>query len=193
MGLEDPSLSPHSVEELPLGQEDSRQEVEQRSHQCKPSEWRVQEHVQEAWLRASHQDTSDTISGHSSKPLEERNSHLEFVGECMLCDWYQRECGSVWAEQKFFDRLKSLTLAPEQQSSVDSGIRFDQWVLGRSQSQQLFNDLHRQLIYSLNASRQASTILKWQITAKLSPTQPREPSFPSKRGTCTLWVHNPQF
>ena len=32
IGLEDPSLSPHSVEELPLGQEDSRQEVEQRSN-----------------------------------------------------------------------------------------------------------------------------------------------------------------
>ena len=42
---------------------------------------------------------------------------------------------------------------------MDSGIRFDQWALGRSMSQQPFNDVRRQLIYSLNASRQASTIL----------------------------------
>ena len=32
MRLEDPSLSPQSVEEIPLGHEDSRREVEQRSH-----------------------------------------------------------------------------------------------------------------------------------------------------------------
>ena len=67
MGLEDPSLSSHSVEELPLGQEDSRQEVEQRSHQSEPSERRVQEYVQEARLRASYQETLDTICGCSSK------------------------------------------------------------------------------------------------------------------------------
>ena len=42
---------------------------------------------------------------------------------------------------------------------MDSGIRFYQWALGRSQSQQPFNDLHRQLIYSLNESHRASTIL----------------------------------
>ena len=47
-GLEDPSLSPHSVEELPLGQEDSRQDVEQRSHQSEPNEQRVQDYIQEA-------------------------------------------------------------------------------------------------------------------------------------------------
>ena len=79
MGLEDPSLSPHSVEELPLGQEDSRQEVEQRSHQSEPSERRVQEYVQEAWQRASHQDTLNTISGCSSKPQEVSNRQLGFV------------------------------------------------------------------------------------------------------------------
>ena len=50
-------------------------------------------------------------------------------------------------------------LAPKQQSSLDSSIHFDQWALGRSQLQQLFNDLRRRLIYSLNASHQASTIL----------------------------------
>ena len=77
----------------------------------------------------------------------------------MLHDWYQPEYGSVWAEQKVFDRLNTLKLAPEQQSSVDSSIRFDQWALGRSQSQQPFNNLRRQLIYSLKASHQVSTIL----------------------------------
>ena len=42
---------------------------------------------------------------------------------------------------------------------MDSGIRFDQWALGRSQSQKPFNNLCRWLISSFSASRQASTIL----------------------------------
>ena len=67
--------------------------------------------------------------------------------------------GSVWPKERVFDRLRGLTLAPEQQSSVDIGICFDQWALGRSQLQQPFNDLRRRLIYSLNANHQASTIL----------------------------------
>ena len=113
MGLVDPSLSPQSVEEIPLGQEDSRQEVEQRSHQSEPNGQRVQDYVQEAWQRASHQDTSNAISGHSSKPLEVSNRRLGFVGESMLHDWYQPERSSVWPEQKVFGRLRSLMLAPE--------------------------------------------------------------------------------
>ena len=82
--------------------------------------------------RASHQNTSDTITGHSSKPLEVSNRLLGFVRERILHDWYQPEHGSVWAEQKVFDKINNLKLAPEQQSSVDSGIRIDQWVLGKS-------------------------------------------------------------
>ena len=77
----------------------------------------------------------------------------------MLCDWYQPEQNSVWVEPKVFDKLIDLKLAPEQQSSVDSGIHIDQWALGKSQVAQPFNDLQRRLIYSLNASCQASTIL----------------------------------
>ena len=50
----------------------------------------------------------------------------------MLRDWYQPERGYVWVEQKVFDKLNHLKLAPEQQSSVDSGIRIDQWALDRS-------------------------------------------------------------
>ena len=138
----------------------SRQEFKQWSHQSEPSVKKVQEYVWEAQRRASHQDTLDCISGHSSKPQEVSNHHLGFVGECMLHDRYQPERNSVWAEQKVFDKLIDLKLAPEQQSSVDSGIRFDQWALGRSQSQQPFNDLSRRLIYSLNASHQASTIFR---------------------------------
>ena len=56
-------------------------------------------------------------------------------------------------------KLNGLKLAPEQQSAVDIGIRFDQWALGRSQSQQPFNDLHRWLISLLSMSWQVSTIL----------------------------------
>ena len=111
-GLEDPSLSPQSGE-LPLGQEDSRKEFMQRSHQSEPSERRFQEYVQKAQQRASHQDTLDAISGCSSKHQEVINHQLGFVGERMLHDWYQPERGSVWMEQKVFDRLKILKLAPE--------------------------------------------------------------------------------
>ena len=77
----------------------------------------------------------------------------------MLQDWYQPEHGSVWVEQKVMAKLHGLKLAPEQQSSVGSGIRFDQWALGRTQSQQPFNDLCRQLISSISVSRQASTMV----------------------------------
>ena len=72
MGLEDPSLSLHSVVP-PLGQESSRQEFEQWSHQSELSDWRVQEYVQEDQHRASHQDTLYAISGRSSKPREVSN------------------------------------------------------------------------------------------------------------------------
>ena len=71
-GLEDPSLSLSSVEP-PLGQGSSRQEFEQWSHQSEPSDKKVQEYVWEAQHRASHQDTLDCISGHSSKPQEVSN------------------------------------------------------------------------------------------------------------------------
>ena len=85
---EDLSLSSQSVEP-PLGQGSSRQKFEQWSFQSEPSDQRVQEFVQEAQCRASHQDTLDAISGCSSKPLEVSNHRLGFVRECMLCDGYQ--------------------------------------------------------------------------------------------------------
>ena len=68
-GQEDPCLPSQSVEP-PLGQGSSRQKFEQWSFQSEPTEQRVQDFVQEAHRRASHQDTSDAISGHSSKPKE---------------------------------------------------------------------------------------------------------------------------
>ena len=42
---------------------------------------------------------------------------------------------------------------------MDSSIRMDQWALGKSQAAQLFNDLKRWLIFSVNTHRRASTIL----------------------------------
>ena len=90
--LEDPSLSSQSAEP-PLGQGSSRQKFKQWSFQSEPSDQRVQEFVQKALCRASHQDTLDAISGHSSKPQEVSNRRLGFVGECMLREWYQPERG----------------------------------------------------------------------------------------------------
>ena len=75
MGLEDPSLSLQSAVP-PLGQESSSQEFEQWSNQTEHSDRRVQKHVQEDQHRASHQDTLDAISGHSSKPQEVSNCRL---------------------------------------------------------------------------------------------------------------------
>ncbi len=77
----------------------------------------------------------------------------------MLRSWYQPVRGSVWSEHKVFERLKNLSLVPEQQSSVDSGVRVDQWALSNSRSQQPFNAMCKRLIYSINANHQASTIL----------------------------------
>ena len=55
--------------------------------------------------------------------------------------------------------MHNLVLVPEQQSTVHSGIRLDQWALGRTQSAQPFKDLKRRLIRSIRLSRQASTVL----------------------------------
>ena len=90
------------------------QEFEHWSHQSEPSDKKVQEYVWEAQRRASHQDTLYCISGCSSKPQEVSNHGLGFVGERMLRDWYQPERGSVWVEQKVFDKLNDLKLVPKQ-------------------------------------------------------------------------------
>ena len=86
VGQEDPIPSPPSVEETPPGQGDSRQEVEQESFRSEPSNQEVQDFAQEIKQRASLLDTSDAISGPSSRPQEVSNHHLGFVGECMLHD-----------------------------------------------------------------------------------------------------------
>ena len=88
VGQEDPCLPYQSAEPIPLGQGYSRQMFKQWSFQSEPTDQRVQEFVQEAQRRASHQDTLDAISGHSSKPQEVSNHHLGFVGEHILQDWY---------------------------------------------------------------------------------------------------------
>ena len=77
----------------------------------------------------------------------------------MLRSWFQPVRGSVWSEQKVFEKLKNLMLVPEQQSSVDSGVRMDQWALSHSWSQQPFSAMCKRLICSINANRQAATIL----------------------------------
>ena len=103
--------------------------------------------------RASHQDTSDAITGHSSKPQVVSNLRLGLVRERMLRDWFQPERNTVQVESKVNAKLHNLTLVPEQQSAVDSGICLDQWALGRTQSQQPFNDLKWWLISSISLSR----------------------------------------
>ena len=90
---QDPCLPSPPDEPIPLGMGCSWQKFEQESFQSEPNDQRVKEYVQEMQCRASHQDTSDAISGHSSKPQEVSNHRLGFVGGCMLHDCYQPECG----------------------------------------------------------------------------------------------------
>ena len=84
-----PGLPSPSAEPIPLDQGCSGQRFEQESVQSEPSGLMVQEFVLEMEHRASHQDTSDAIMGHSSKPQEVSNLRLGLVGERMLRDWYQ--------------------------------------------------------------------------------------------------------
>ena len=93
---QDPCLPSLPAEPIPLDQGCSRQRFEQESVQSEPSGLRVQEFVWEMECRASHQDTSDTITDHSSKPQEVSNHCLGLVGEHMLQDWFQPERYSVW-------------------------------------------------------------------------------------------------
>ena len=77
--------------------------------------------------RANHQDTSDSITGHSSKPQVVSNRRLGLVGEHMLQDWFQPEKNPVWGEAKVnAAKLHNLALVLELQSAVDSSIRLDQ-------------------------------------------------------------------
>merc|ERR1712082_37281 len=100
----------------------------------------------------------------------------------MLQSWYQPVLSSVWSEHKVFERLRNLLLVPEQQSSVDSGVRVDQWALSNSRSQQPFNAMCKRLItrqppssWPIGISSRITTL----TSSKLPPQQLREPSFPS--------------
>ena len=66
--FQDPCLPSPPAEPIPLDQGCSRQRFEQESVQSEPNDHRVQEFVWEMECRASHQNTSDAITGHSSKP-----------------------------------------------------------------------------------------------------------------------------
>ena len=77
----------------------------------------------------------------------------------MLQDWFQPQRGTVWSEPRVFGKVKGLRLVPEQHSTVDNGVRVNQFGLTRSHSQQSFNDLKRRLIYSVYASCQTATLL----------------------------------
>ena len=158
IGQGDLDNSSSSEEELPLGQGDSK-EMESGPHQVEPSEQDIQEFVQELKERSTLLDTSDAISGHCSNPQEASNCCLGVFRERILRSWYKPVPGSVWLEHKVFERLRNLSLVPEHQSSVDSGVQVDQWALSNYRSQQPFNAMCKRLIYWINANYQASTIL----------------------------------
>ena len=135
----DPCLPSPSAEPIPQDLGCSRQGFKQDSVQSKPSGPKVEDFVWEMERRASHQDTLDAILGHSSIPQEASHRHLGIVRECMLRDWFQSQRNTVWMEALVNSKLEGLTLVPEQQSTVDSGICLDRWALGRTQAQQPFN------------------------------------------------------
>ncbi len=77
----------------------------------------------------------------------------------MLRDWFTPKRNSVWPEAKVNSSLSNLTLVPDQQSTLDSGIHLDQLTLERSQAAQPFNAFKRQLISSISSQRPSSVIL----------------------------------
>ncbi len=77
----------------------------------------------------------------------------------MLRDWFMPMRISVWPLAKINSCLSNLTLALDQQSILDSGIRLNQWTLERSQAAQPFNAFKRELISSIFSQRQSSVIL----------------------------------
>ena len=94
---QDPCLPSLPAEPIPLDQGCSGQRFEQESVQSEPSGLWVQEFVWEMERRASHQDTSDAIMGHSSKLRVVSNRHLGLFGERMLQDcgrrlWLLQNC-----------------------------------------------------------------------------------------------------
>ena len=137
--------------EPPLGQGDPK-EVESGPHRLEPSEQEIQDYAQELKKESSFLDTAEAISCHCSNPQEASNRCLGVVGEHMLRSWYQPVHGSVWLEHKVFERLRNLSLVPEQQSSVDSGVRMDQWALSHSVSQQPFSAMSKRLICSIKTN-----------------------------------------
>ena len=91
----DPCLPSPPAKPIPLDQGCSGQRFEQGSVQSEPSGLWVQEFFRDMERKASHQDTSDAITGHSSKPRVVSNCRLELVGERMLRDWFQPQRDSV--------------------------------------------------------------------------------------------------
>ena len=103
--------------------------------------------------RACHLDTLYAILGQGSSSQETSHCHLGVCGQHMLRDWFMPKRNSVWPEAKVNSSLSNLALVPDQQSTLDSGIRLDQWTLERSQAAQPFNAFKRQLISSISSQR----------------------------------------
>ena len=132
--------------------------MQQESPQSEQCDQSVSDFVKEAVRLASFQDTSNSISGCSYRPQVVSDCKLGLVRVHMLQDWLQPQQGMVWSEQRVISKLQGLKLPPEQQSTVDTGVRVDQFGLVRSHSQP-FNNLKRQLIKSISCSHQAATLL----------------------------------
>ena len=81
-----------------------------QSEQCDLS---VSDFVQEAERLASFQDTANSSSGCSYRPLEVSDRKLGLVRVHMLWDWLQPQRGKVWSEQRVVAKLQGLKSAPE--------------------------------------------------------------------------------
>ena len=170
--------------------------MESGLHRLEPTEQEIQDYAQELKKESSFLEIVEAITCHCSNS-QASNHRLGVVREHMLRSWYQPVRGSVWSEHKVFERLRNLSLVPEQQSSVDSGVRVDQWAISNTRSQQPFNAMCKRLIYLINANHQASTILmangdfitdhRVEIKDAL-PMQLKEPFSPSGRETFFIWV-----
>ena len=83
----------------------------------------------EAQHKASFQISLDSFSGCGSNPSLRKGKELGYVRERILRKWYQPGRNTVQSEQVTFKKLTKLHLVPKQQSTLDSGVRLDQFSL----------------------------------------------------------------
>ena len=86
----------------------------------------------EARCKASHEATLARVSGCTSNPQPQQGRKLGVVGENMLQEMFLPGQNSIWTEADVLEKLNLLNLVPKQQSTLEYGIRLDQFGLDKT-------------------------------------------------------------